>query len=142
MAELRYSTLIIQVPLLYFRHLSNQLNQQTNVTRPISFGDFFFFFFSFNMILATILLVSMFLKHFSKIAFKPLRLKFSEETRVLEEEEEEESSTTQHDLKKKKKKTHNPSIHKPITNSKKLSIRDLSSTWIFFFLFHIKLPPL
>ena len=55
---------------------------------------FFFFFFSFNMILATILLVSMFLKHFSKIAFKPLRLKFSEETRVLEEEEEEESSTT------------------------------------------------
>ena len=52
------------------------------------------FFFSFNMILATILLVSMFLKHFSKIAFKPLRLKFSEETRVLEEEEEEEESST------------------------------------------------
>lgn len=50
--------------------------------------------FPFNIILVTISLVSMFLKHFSKIAFKPLRLKFSEETRVLEEEEEEESSTT------------------------------------------------
>ena len=61
---------------------------------PSPLEIFFFFFFSFNMILATILLVSMFLKHFSKIAFKPLRLKFSEETRVLEEEEEEESSTT------------------------------------------------
>ena len=51
----------------------------------------------FSMILATISLVGMFLKHFSKLAFKPLRLEFSEETQVLEEEEEEEeeeSSTT------------------------------------------------
>ena len=36
--------------------------------------------FPFNIILVTISLVSMFLKHFSQLAFKALEVKFNEET--------------------------------------------------------------